>query len=462
MPRAFKLTWEQGPRRWRKVYRGHTYTISCRELGAPENKEQSYQLANAWWEKKKAAIDAENRTSDDLIVKTLRERLAWAQEKGELELARHIEEHIENDRLYRDEMRPSVHRLWVLGGPEVGLIWDDRLRRDKPRPIDQEKTLSARIAKWLELQEARIGNEPGQLSDQEYQNKKYCLGHFERMMGSNLPIDQFNAERVEDFYKQLLEKVKAGDFKMETAKKVFTRAREFVRAQVAWGMLEEPRNLSARALKFEVVTGDPEYFTDKELRVICNEAAKHGALELYVMLALNTGMTQKDISDLKPQEVDWHQGMITRRRSKSRNKKTVPIVSYQLWPATFKLLETYRSREPERVLVGERGNPLVDKRGGKNNDAIRTAFYRLLKDLEGDKALKIEGRTFTSLRNTSARVINDHPEYGRITHLFLGQAPRTIAEKHYAGAAQGLLSKALDWLGVRLGFLPEEPEPPKS
>ncbi len=58
MPRAYALTWEPKLRRWRKDYKGKTYTISCRQLGVVETKDASYQKANEWWEDKRREIDA--------------------------------------------------------------------------------------------------------------------------------------------------------------------------------------------------------------------------------------------------------------------------------------------------------------------------------------------------------------------------------------------------------------------
>ena len=37
-------------------------------------------------------------------------------------------------------------------------------------------------------------------------------------------------------------------------------------------------------------------------------AKAHGVLRLHILLFLNCGMTQQDISDLHPSEVDWDGG----------------------------------------------------------------------------------------------------------------------------------------------------------
>jgi len=58
MPAKTELTWESATCRWKKVYKGKSYTISCRALGVSPTKNQSYKAANAWWEIKKAEIDS--------------------------------------------------------------------------------------------------------------------------------------------------------------------------------------------------------------------------------------------------------------------------------------------------------------------------------------------------------------------------------------------------------------------
>jgi hypothetical protein len=46
--------------RWRKDYKGTTYTVNCSDLGLPEDQWTelgSYQAANQWWIARKAEID---------------------------------------------------------------------------------------------------------------------------------------------------------------------------------------------------------------------------------------------------------------------------------------------------------------------------------------------------------------------------------------------------------------------
>ena len=50
---------------------------------------------------------------------------------------------------------------------------------------------------------------------------------------------------------------------------------------------------------------------------------------------INCGMTQVDIADLQPKEVDWDRGRIRRKRSKTDDHEQVPTVDYALWPRTW-------------------------------------------------------------------------------------------------------------------------------
>ena len=62
MPRLYRMTPEfKGQHsRWRKVFKGELYFVSCADLGLPEslwNPVGSYKAANAWWETKRKELD---------------------------------------------------------------------------------------------------------------------------------------------------------------------------------------------------------------------------------------------------------------------------------------------------------------------------------------------------------------------------------------------------------------------
>ena len=158
---------------------------------------------------------------------------------------------------------------------------------------------------------------------------------------------------------------------------------------------------------------------------------------------LNTGSTEKDLSDLLPAEVDWKKGTITRKRSKTAKHKGVPTVTYVLWKETFRLLQQERSSDAATVLVNHEGTPLkvetlADDGKLKKIDNVARAFARLKRKKGIKKPLKY-------FRKTSANLIKSNKDYRGLEVLFLGHAPGTVEDRHYTQAPQQLLNEALAW-----------------
>lgn len=180
---------------------------------------------------------------------------------------------------------------------------------------------------------------------------------------------------------------------------------------------------------------------------------------------LNCSYTQKDISDLRVSEVDWNEGRIVRKRSKTADCENVPTVNYLLWPETFRLLQQERAVDSEdRVLRNNKGNPIwseeITKEGKyKKNDNIKNAFDRLRKELGIAKPLK-------SLKKTSASLLRDNEKFSALASLFLGHAPQSMSDRHYTQVPQKLLDQAVTWLGQEYGLVerpaaakPSDPAP---
>ena len=73
------------------------------------------------------------------------------------------------------------------------------------------------------------------------------------------------------------------------------------------------------------------------------------------------------------------------------------------------------------------------------NDNIRNAYERLQKKTGIGKPLK-------SLKKTSASLIRGNGEFTGLESLFLGHAPQSMADRHYAAIPQDLLDRAINWL----------------
>ena len=170
---------------------------------------------------------------------------------------------------------------------------------------------------------------------------------------------------------------------------------------------------------------------------------------LAMLLMANCGMTQKDISDLQHSQVDWADGRVIRKRSKTKTEKTVPTVNYKLWPETFALLKKCRSAHPKLVLLNEDGGTLkTEGYAGKlkKSDCIGRQYKRDCKVLgiEHSEPLK-------RIKKLSCTLLEDEFDEATSTY-FLGQSPRSIKDKHYKGTGKPVarFDAALEWLGKRL------------
>src|SRR4051794_26458428 len=93
------MTWEPAKNRWRKMYRGKVYTVSCDALGVPCSKVESYQAANAWWRQKEAELRSRPQPlhpdpREDAFLRAvqaeLRRRQDWAARHGHQDLAQEL------------------------------------------------------------------------------------------------------------------------------------------------------------------------------------------------------------------------------------------------------------------------------------------------------------------------------------------------------------------------------------
>jgi integrase len=66
------------------------------------------------------------------------------------------------------------------------------------------------------------------------------------------------------------------------------------------------------------------------------------------------------------------------------------------------------------------------------------------------KRLRIT-KSFKVLRKTSASLLAGKMEYATVADIFLGHAPRTMAEKHYTAAPQQILNMGVAWLATQYG-----------
>lgn len=470
MPAAYHMTWEPPTRRWRKTHLGKTYLVSCRQLvkqgylapDAPQTKESSRVAANRWWEDRlKEGIGTRPRPSDqaDAFESRLEARKRdWARRHDRPEPP-------------ADDLEPVREKIALLEAAGVvfptgfadelaarialgdDALWAERLfLREKPAPPG--RTVGTWIDRFKDLHRKR--HEAGELSPSEYQHAAKSLDEFRDWLGGSSDVAIIDADRWEAWYLHLL----GTQVSVETKKKRLRYARNLVRYVAGKRLIPLPADVDARRYRFRGSIKAIPMPDEQGIKDLIDAAS--GQQRLHLLLMLNCGMYQVDVASLRHDEVDWDRGRIRRKRIKTKDQASVPVVDFPLWQATFDLLRQQRDRSTERVLSTSTGlswvRDEIDDSGKRHKvDQISTHFGRLRAKLNARRKKENKSQVVIrpgDFRKAGATLLANHDEFHRFERHFLGHAPISVAERHYVSdrAGQDQFDRAVVWLGERFGF----------
>ena len=482
--RKFKLTWQKGtggrPGRWRKIISGTAHYF---DGGTGKSDKAAYKVAVAEYEKLKTELSATQNPHRAEYLTAIRDWEAvaiWSKENGDEDRLAIAEAKIStlNERLAKGskckplgrgdkfvtepewsryeegghrvkELVPNMYieEDWSPSGSGFGFnLWRDRLDSVKHREgltNDVECSVVAIVDKFIASMTRKYRDNA--LSPSRLACLQASTDLFKTTVGATKDLATLNGQTMSIFFEHLQTKVDDKSFSAATGRDHATNAAQFLR----WAWKQEhieslPRNLSDHGIT--VPAKEIEVFTIKEVKKLLATASPR--MQLFVLMALNLGMTQQDMSDLRPKEVDWRRKTIKRKRSKTERHKSTPFVTYKLWPETAALLKQFRTKDKERVLLNKFGLPLKDQEhvDGKyrKTDTVGREFRRL------KKKCKISGRSFICLKKTSRSLLEDNRDFQPIAELFVGRAPKTVSEKHYAKPPENWLADATNWLRKKL------------
>jgi integrase len=419
------MSWVPSTRRWKKMFRGRMYVVSCRQLGTDESKDASWRAANDWWESQQGQVETPGE--DDRIARA-RQVSRLVQDFGNLD----------------DEARRQAVEELLGAGSYDTLKSKAGIMLAGMETSSPERTIAAQIESWKGL--LRSACQSKQLSEGRYD--AYCrnIGNFSAWIGPENSIDAIDESRLEAFYGHLSSKVAAGDYSPQYAHTLLMTAKQFIKRLASLRLTPLPGNIADRRFRFNHSAATViETFTPAEVKDLLGAA--NDRTRLYLLLMLNCGMYQNDIAELRPDEVDWAKGTITRARSKTRERKG-PVTTYKLWPETMSLLRQNRVAG-ELVLVTEKGNLLVSYKVTdgvfSRYDAIQSSWNRLGEKMGGKIRLSMK-----HLRKTSASMLGEHPQFKFYGNYFLADSPKNIADKHYIRPSDTEFFEALDWLRGKL------------
>jgi integrase len=398
--------------RWRKIYKGQTHYFRGTE------KECERQ-----WERKKVEIDNPKPAG------------WWYVEDGEP-----LEEGDTDLRKELGALAISPQDAWeLLKRGELPLFGQPEPQAEKSRTIGKAvERFLARRKEWAIA---------GQMSVGHYNNLESCVNDFADHVGRKLGCGQIDEPIWESYCSELKARQKKGKSKAYLS--IYQRsAKTFINWLWRMKMLKEtPRNFKEKQLSFGGGAKEIETFTIPEVKQFLDKANER--TKLYILLALNCGMTQIDISELAPDEVDWTNKRITRKRSKTKDRESTPTISYPLWSETFRLLRQEGEQTGKRVLYNDAGNALHVQQVGKSKiDNVRSAFVRLAKKHNLPTS-------FSVFRATSASFL-DASDYANVARHFLGRAPRGVDDRNYLSPHTQLFKDRFDaairWLGEQYGL----------
>jgi integrase len=499
------MHWDGEKKIWYRMYRGNRLKVAVatlEEQGYPVRsytQEGSYDAANQWYRKRRADIDAARGQTvrprlplEDLAAAAHGDPKVFDSQLGVIGiLYKQIAERVEQEKRDAAEVRAAdpeegpphdseqalKDAVWAMIGPSLRAVLEggsipksicDQLPPGRCQQIEQgiqiaagkpntpaDQTVRAWADRWLDWQHKLA--ERGSKSAGRVRNLRHFLGYFVAFVGENHPVSQVTTETYTRYYAYLLERVRTRSnpdgWSPKTAQDTFIVAKQFIRYLVSQDACVRPSNFDER-LSFGVLPKAPQTWTAGELHAAL-DAARHikkGAADrfrLCLLLMANCGMTQVDIADLKADEVDWAEGRVTRRRSKTQHFDSSPTVSYKLWPTTWELLRRLGHRDG-LVLRTPKGRPL--RTDSPRKCVISDTWQRLYKKLPFRKPLK-------QLRKLGHSVLKGSAQYAHLADYFLAHAPATVADRHYTVDTMGrrqLFDEAILWLGRQLGQVPPE------
>ncbi len=483
MARHSKLNWESARGKWKVEYRGKKYRF---DGGLGKSDREAKRHAESEWKQLKAEIDHEairnkpHRLEYEAVIAEWNSVLTWSVDHGDdvtAALARDklqdLEKRLGNrippplcwaDRFFAgpapvemDEQlkaeyeKQGLEPVRMVEGPVTfeQTLWKDRLEAQHRRTAETgvDETFTSNVEKFLS--EKRTEVSAGQLTAARADTLRVHLDIVMQFTGQTTSVCKVDAATLSGFRNHLLQQIAADKFSSSYAHDILSSFKSFLRwlANNTDKLEHLPKNIDDKRMRIAKKKGQTKVLKIPQIQAILKQATKR--TKLYVLLGLNCAMTQQDMSDLHPDEVDWTAGVITRKRSKTNKYDSVPTVSYPLWEPTFELLKKEKSSHKERVLLTNTGKALKTEFLDPSNkiqktDAVRSSIRRLAKNAEIDFTLKM-------LKKTSASLIRNNREFQGLESLFLDHAPVSMADRHYTTVPQELLNEAVLWLGDELG-----------
>lgn len=339
--------------------------------------------------------------------------------------------------------------------------WQERIRQLRALASHERKlpqTVKYQVKRFLDFKEAQVRG--GVLKARTWGTLAERLPFFIDWIKPGTHVSTINGNTLTGFYEWLLKQ----PWGHQRRKNIFNTSRQWIRW--AWRQddveLEHlPKLIDSREFVFLTHIDKTGVAKKTRTELLWTPDEFHDTLELvpedfqlYLLLMLNCGFTNIDVGELLKSEVRLEEGRIVRQRTKTRRHEHPPVVNYELWPRTARLLRSQWSDHETLALTNLAGSPLcVSKLVVKNDTTQETVWSSLGRRFGTMKKAKpnMPDKQMRFLRKTGSTKLKSDRQFRTLDTLYLGHSWTTVADKHYNafdGEPYTPLDEAIKWLGT--------------
>lgn len=426
MPRKKHMSWEGKPNyRWVKMVKGVRVVVKATDLGFEgddRTEANTLDAANAWWEAR------QQEQENPAFLKPFRDKI--------------------------DKLKRVIAKVGLPSGDcvpeEVNSIrWQLSQNLDS---IPDDTPTGQTVKFWMDtyLKSKLIRTERG---FGRFDNIKRNVGKLAKHVGESSPVTMIDWKSWDSFTLG----VKNGHLSPSTTRDLISDCRAFVRYLERRDIIPAVKNLPESARK-KVTATAIEHFTKEELRFILDHA--EGLLRTFILLFMNCGFRQSDVSSLTPEMLKIKPGYITRQRGKTEGTDA-PIVSWKLWPETKIELEEWEFLAPSPTglyLSRPNGKPWVveglnEKERRSRDDAFRRELWLPFAEKYN---LRLSADAIRASCANLLKTDSDRTNQLSVQIKYLAQTPSGVALRHYIDPDQAELDSAV--MGLRAMLLTPNPE----
>lgn len=442
----------------KELWKSKTFTLDSRE-----NRREAWSLFQLWRDERDTQPTPQSSDPHSLLRQMLSQKAKALVEHAEFsgdpkgaKFWRELEGTVPS--MSRDELfKLAAVFVGEVNGKSFREIVADREKTVAKIKANTDSDLSARSLADKYIERFRRKMESGRCSPGHYGQVKVALDKFVNWFGAARSLGTLSEKSVRDYTEHLEGLVDEQEISRSTAHHYQQAFRSFISHQVEDypDDVPLPKNLRSKSQLIHAERKEPNPFTISEVQLLLKHAVPR--TKLFLMLMLNCAMYQGDIADLAANEIDWKAGRIIRPRSKAARRAaaagtTQPAkVNWLLWRETWKLFQQFANREG-LCLRAEGGGDLITHKPTTRNDAIRSAFNRLIAKLKRRKLLPEQWKkTLKQFRKTGANLLEKSKEHGQFYSLYLNHS---VARQHYltTGEPVPAFDEAVKWLGKQFGI----------